>query len=295
VTPTSRILIVLCIFLLPSSAAAYVIETDYQYPQTYSPNPSSSSASSVSSEELKDSAEEKLRNTRRTRNEGFWADMMNRRKLDQEYASEHQMRREKRRKMRLECRTDIRKANIGSMMPISQNCFRAILSTELEILRKQKSYVFSVTGPSERYINSAIFHIQNLSDAISTIIKGIDSGTHQSKEELQGIKKTLAEVHLPNKNFAMTQIRISRALAWINHLIIRLEDVQNTITITEPVEEKIGQAIACLETQEDAIKSLLSLEDNDTLIAAFRQGQSDVKFCIHSARQAAILNTELEQ
>jgi len=293
VTPTSRILIVLSIILLPTTAAAYVIETDYQHPQTYSPNPSS--ASSASSEQLKESAEEQQWNTREARNEGFWANMMNRRKLDQEYKSGNQARREKLSEIRQVCRTDIRKANIGSMLPITQNCYRAVLSSELEILRKQKHYVFSLTGPAGQYITGAIFHIQNLSDAISAVIKGIDSGSYQSKEDLQEVKKSLAQTYLPNKDIAMTQVRISRTLAWLNHIIVRLETVKNNTAPEGGVLAKIDMAITCFETEEEQIKSLLSLEDNDTLIPAFRQGQSDVKFCIQQGLEAALLNKELEQ
>jgi hypothetical protein len=93
----------------------------------------------------------------------------------------------------------------------------------------------------------------------------------------------------------MTQLRVSRSLAWLNHLSIRLDDVQNGSAPAGPVQEKIDQAIDCLSVQEEDLLALLSMNDNNALIEAFRQEQSDVKFCIESARDAYVLNTELEQ
>jgi archaellum component FlaC len=232
---------------------------------------------------------------RRGRNQGFWGAMMNFRKTDSDFRESHATRRQERRAKRLECRTDIRKANRGAMMPITINCYRAVLQTELEMLRKEKQYASGIPGPTEQYRNTAITHIENLSNAISLIIASIDSGYYEDKEMVQGAKKSLGSLYRNNKRLAMTQLRISRSVAWLNHLQIRLDDVRNSTLLPEAVEAKITAAIECLSSQEEEIKALLSLDDNDALIAAFRQEQSDVKFCTESAREAAALNTELEQ
>ena len=284
----------LSIITSPSTAAAYVIETDYEYPQVYYPSATSSSVSSVSTDSSISPVDQKW-NDRRARNQGFWADMMNHRKAEADFKEHHTARREERRLKRLECRTDIRKAGRGAMMPITLKCFAAVLTTELEILRKEKQYLSTIPGPSEQYINGAMFHIESLSDAISTIIRSIDSEFYEEKSAVQDAKEQLGSLYRENKRLAMTKLRVSKSLAWINHLIIRLDNARLSSAISEPVRGKIREAIDCFETQEDAIKSLLSLDDNDALIERFRQEQSNVKFCIHSARDAAKLNTELEQ
>jgi len=221
--------------------------------------------------------------------------MMNFRKADADFAKEHTARREERRAKRFECRTDIRKANRGAMMPITIKCYRAVLQKELEILRKQVQYIKTVPGPTEQYRNTAVFHTENLSNAISAIIKSIDSGYYEEKTQVQKAKQSLGDLYRPNKRLAMTQLRVSRLLAWVNHLSIRLDDIRQQPDLDEAVLEKIEMGITCFEEREAQIKLLLSLEDNNTLIDAFRQEQSDVKFCIQQALEAAKLNTEIEQ
>ena len=232
---------------------------------------------------------------RRTRNQGFWAAMMNNRKADADFRSGHAERRKQRQAKRLECRTDIREANRGAMMPITINCFKAVLQTELEMLRKQRQHIVALPGPTEQYSNSAVFHNENLSKAITAIMKGIDSGLYENKEELREEKRKLSALYRRNIRLAMTQLRISRSLGWLNHLAIRLDDIRTKATVAEPVEAKISLTIDCLATAEQDLQALLLMDDNDALITAFRQEQSNVKFCIKSAREAAALNTELEQ
>lgn len=256
--------------------------------------PSESSAPSTppTEEEL---AEQTKWTNRRTLNQGFWADMMNFRTTDAEFKTAHAARREERRAKRFECRSDIRKANRGAMMPITIKCYRAVLQTELEILRKQVQYIKGLPGATDQYKNTAVFHTKNLSKAITAIIKSIDSGYYEEKTQVKEAKQSLGDLYRPNHRLAMTQLRVSRLLAWINHLSIRLDDIRQQPDIDAAVLAKIEAGIACFEEREAQIKLLLSLEDNNTLIDAFRQEQSDVKFCIHSAREAASLNTELEQ
>ena len=285
--PISRILIVLSVIVLPQTAAAYIIETDYKYPQIH--RAAASSESSISS--VSPASSLSPEQIRRNRNQGFWADTMNYRKDEASFLKAHAERRLQRRNTRLECRTKVRKANRGAMVPITLKCYRSTLQTELEILRKEKQYVQNVPGPLEQYRIGAVAHIDNLADAITITVNAIDNGAYETKEAVQEAKKSLAATYRNNKRLAMTKLRISRSIAWINHLIIRIDDLPDNASSAE----KRGLATACFAESETGLLALLEQEDNDALIADFRQEQSNLKYCIESAREVEELNTELRQ
>ena len=228
-------------------------------------------------------------------NAGFWAGAMNFRKVESSFRKAHENRRQKRREKRLQCRTDIRKANRDAILRETLHCYRATLSQDLEILRKQKQFVEALPGVREEYRGGAVFHIGNLMDAISTIITAIDAGVYGSKESLQDAKVNLGAVFRSHKRLAMTRLRVDRSKAWMNHLMIRLHEVQTDLPPPEEVDAKLQEAIDCLKDQEEVREELLAMEDNEALIEAFRQAQSDAKICIEMARSAHELNTELLQ
>lgn len=259
-----------------------------------------SSASSVSSElstgALLEMQQRAARwKTRRERTQNFWADMMNSRTEASNFRKTHKERRAKRAAKRLECRDDVRKANRDTLAPITMNCYRATLTQDLEILRKQKQFVEGIVGPTENYRNPAIFHIQNLMDAISTVIRAIDAGVYSSKEGLEEAKKNLGQAYRTQYRLAMTHLRIDRSITWLQHLMVRVQDIIEREKLATQVLATLEEVIACLEDREASLGELLLLENNEALIEDFRQVQSDVKFCHDLALDAQILNTEIEQ
>lgn len=301
-TPSSRIFIALTsvgIALMPSVAFAKIgLQEGYELSSSSAAS-SESSASSVSSistgELLEIQATQAKWAERISRYPNFWANMMNFRSEASAFNKEHDQRREQRRLKRLECRTAVRSANRDSIVPITESCYRATLTLDLEILRKEKQYIETLPNIAEDVRGSAKFHNQNLADAISTIIQAIDAGVFEGKEGLMEAKKNLGVSYREHYRLAMTRLRIERATNWLNHLLLRLRDVEVTAAPPAPVLTKIQTTIECLELREEQLRALLPMEDNDALIAAFRQAQSDVKFCTDTALEAHALNKEIEQ
>jgi hypothetical protein len=226
---------------------------------------------------------------------GFWAGYMNNRKNTASYKEQHLLRREKRAQKRLTCRNDIRHANRDNLLSESMRCFRATLTMELEMLRKEQQYVESIAGVTDQYKTAAIFHIHNLMEAISTVISAIDVGVYSNKEDLLEAKVNLESHYRLSKRTALAQLRIDRSKTWLNHLMVRLHSVLILGGPEEEVVPKIEEAIACLEQKEARIFPLFSLEDYSALDSQFRQVQSEIKFCTEMARKAFMLNKELEQ
>lgn len=227
--------------------------------------------------------------------EGFWANFMNNRKNTSSFVEQHNIRREKRAEKRLACRNDVRRANRDSILSETIHCFRATLTLDLEMLRKEQQYIEMVSVTSEDHREAATFHIQNLMDAISTIVSAIDAGVYSSKEELEEAKVNLESHYRLSKRVAMLKLRIDHSIMWSKHLMVRLHSVLILGSPEAEVVPKIEEAIACLEQKETLLFSLFSLEDYSALDSQFRQVQSEMKFCTEMARKAFMLNKELEQ
>lgn len=226
---------------------------------------------------------------------GFWAGFMNNRKSTAAFVSQHQARRDKRKEKRIACRADVRRANRDTLLSERSRCFKAALTMDLEILRKESQYIETVAGVSDVYRTAASFHIHNLMDAITTVITSIDNGVYSSKEELLEAKANLQSHYRHSKRVAMIKLRISKSITWANHLMVRLHSVLMLGGPDEEVVPIIEETIACLEQKESQLFSLFSLEDYSALDSQFRQVQSEMKFCTEMARNAFTLNKELEQ
>lgn len=293
-TPSSRLLIVfalLGVLLLPVEAFAQ--ESSGSGAQTTGSGTALTDTGALL--EMQRLEQEKW-DARRVRTAGFWAKMMNNRKAANAFREQQEIRREKRKEKRLACREDVRRANRDSITSVTFNCFRATLTMDLEMLRKEKQFVEEMAGPTANYRKAALFHIGNLMDAISTIVQAMDAGVYGAEEDLLEAKQNLGATYGANRRLAMTKLRVDRAITWTIHLMVRMEDIAHGYTPPPAeVQQKLGDVIACLEDKKASLEALLALENNDEIIEGFRQVQSDVKFCSDLAREAELLNTEIEQ
>lgn len=233
--------------------------------------------------------------TRKENAAGFWAAMMNYRSTRADFAKEEQERRNKRNDQRNDCAKEIRTANRDAKLPVTKRCFRATLTIDLEILRKEKQYITNLPGISTENRNAALLRIEKLSEAISTIIQAIDANVYQNKEVLEESSKNLNTLYGAPKRHAILQIEIDRVETWINHILVRLHNIHEAQELSQPAADKIDESIACFEERETRILALQPIQDNNDLILQFRQVQSDLKFCIESARKIFTLNKEVEQ
>lgn len=233
---------------------------------------------------------------RKARTINFWANMMNQRKAANAHQEQQDIRRKKRTDKRVACAEDVRRANRDSKTSVTFNCFRATRTLDLEMLRKEKQFVETMAGPTSNYRSSALFHIENEMDAISTIVQAIDAGVYQTEEDLLEAKQNLHAAYTTNTRLATTRLRVDRAITWVIHLMVRMANIR-TMHNPPPADVLtiIDDAIACLEDRESSLNALLDFESNEEIIRQFRQVQTELKFCNDLALEAKSLNTEFEQ
>ena len=232
---------------------------------------------------------------REERVQNFWAAFMNNRKERAAFVQQNALRREKRKEKRIQCRDDVRRANRDSILSETLHCFRAMLTLDLETLRKEKQYVHSIAGVTETYRTAAVSEIQNTMDAIAPIVEAVDVGVYTDTEQLTEAKSNLETRYRQAKRLAQTLARVDHTKTWLEHLMVRIYSIPLSENPTEEVRQKLEESIACLEQKEVMLDPLFSVEDNNALIDQFRQVQSEIKFCIEMTRNADTLNKEVEQ
>ena len=232
---------------------------------------------------------------REERIQNFWAEFMNNRKERAAFVQQNALRREKRKEKRIQCRSDVRRANRDTILTETLHCFRATLTLDLEILRKEKQYIERIAGVTDTYRTAAELGIQNTMDAMATIVEAIDVGVYTSAEQLTEAKTNLEIRYRQAKRLALTKVRIDHSKTWIEQLIMRIYTITLSENPSEEVQQKLEESIVCFEQKESLLDGLLPLEDNNALIEQFRQVQSEIKFCVEMARDAETLNKEIEQ
>lgn len=220
---------------------------------------------------------------------------MNARSETTTFRKEHAERRAKRTAKRIACHTDLREANRDAINPVAERCYRELLMLDLEILRKQKMHIEALPNISSSTRGSAVFAIDQLSEALTRIVQGIVAGTYEDRESLQTAKKNIDTSYRTLQRLSLVHLQIERTANWLNHLLLRLHTIAADERTPSQVLTKIDIATSCLELREEGLRSLLQVEDYKALIDEFRQAQSDIKFCLDLAREARLLNTELEQ
>ncbi len=279
---------------MPFEAMAKIGRQDDWKPAAPEPEVTEEITSKDTSQEEERLAEILKWNTRRNATFHFWEKMMNNRAPTKSYRTKATERREKRKQLRIQCRTNMRKANRDTKQAESERCMETILKIDMEELRQQKQRIVDMAGVTNEAKNIALFHTDNLMEAIASILAYIEQGAY-GPNDLANEVRNLSTHYRQMKRISMTRLRISRAQTWLKHLMVRLRDIEEELDPAPEVIVKIGEVITCLEQKGDLFSSLSEVEDNSALIVGFRQAQSEVKFCIDLARESKKLNTELEQ
>ncbi|MBU0458930.1 hypothetical protein KJ652_03065 [Patescibacteria group bacterium] len=183
------------------------------------------------------------------RNERIFGFILRRRSKQKEffaYKNEDSERWIKRKQHGDSCLMELRMANRDTKLPILFRCYRAQLTLNLESLRKEKAFVLNMPGISEDKLNQATSSIDNLTEAITTMIDGIDSVVYTTKESLEESKVLLAENYRTPYWKAQEELRADYLLTWAAYFMDKIEKIENTDLSPED-EELVTNARECIE------------------------------------------------
>lgn len=245
--------------------------------------------------ETLDQAEERLWQERRKRTSGFWGTVMNNRKATETFKKQYRERREKQKDLRITCKKDLRRANRDTKLSHMLRCYRSGLLLDLETLRKEKQHIDQMAGIDATVQADATAAIASLSDAIKTVADAADIGVYSTEPQLLEAKQNLELLYRVPYRLTITKVRISRAQTWLEHLMVRTQDVLEHETVPGDVVPLLKTSIDCLGERHDRMNSLFSIDDIDSLITQYRQVNSDLKFCIDKAREGYTLHADRQK
>lgn len=199
---------------------------------------------------------------RRFRDQDFENAMLNSRKTVAAFIAQQATRLQKRGELLAQCREDLRRANRDTLFKETLRCFRSFLVGDLEIARKEKTFAEGLVGPSQESVSAASAALGKLMDAISTVLTGIDAGIYQTKDDLQEAKNNLQTKYRIPAQTALTELRLSRRATWINHLLVRLKDLEAEPDLPAEIVSSLEETIGCYEARESELSERADPAEN---------------------------------
>ena len=196
----------------------------------------------------------------------------------------------KRTSKKRECRELIRNAPSGAMVRQTLDCFAGILVLEQELLRQKAGYIEGLASVSEAAKRTAVFAVDSYRQALGQVVANIEGGAYTTVESLKEARKSLKHPYKSQMRIALMHLRIDRAAQWTGQILSRFAEDATAFSPSD--SDRIS---CCFAEQKSALEGLLAVEEYDALKAGYRQAQSDVKFCIQSAREVLRLNNTGEQ
>jgi len=206
------------------------------------------------------------------------------RKKVQAFNTQRVARQEKREENRENCREEIRRSNRDAKMETLLRCYRTELTVNLETLRKRKQLIEESVGISDEQKTATLAALDELIDAVSAIIAGIDSGVYQTHEELVEAKQNLHARYRATFWLSLTHARSDKMLTWIAHMLVRLDALVAKGNLPAPALENFSGASDCLQLAESEYTLVLEAETYEDAKEKIRQAQSTLKSCIPSLR-----------
>ncbi|OGJ85127.1 hypothetical protein A2529_01520 [Candidatus Peribacteria bacterium RIFOXYD2_FULL_58_15] len=179
-----------------------------------------------------------------------------------------------------ECRKQMRKENRDSLFPMTLNCLRGDLMFNLDILRKERTFVEKAAGVPDLVRQTALSAIDALSDAITAVIDGIDTGVYASAAELTEAKKNLMERYRSPYWTAMTQFRTERLQTWIAHLLVQADPI--LASVSEGSGALLKTFEACLMQEEKTLTAASAATDHASAEAGLAKAQTALAACVRA-------------
>lgn len=232
---------------------------------------------------------------RSARAEGFIKQMQMTKKETDTLRMQSHDRRLKRIAHSEECRKQMRKENRDSLFSTMLNCLRGDLMFNLDTLRKERSFVEKASGVPDLVQQASLSAIDALSDAITAVIDGIDTGVYASVAELTEAKKNLMEHYRSPYWTAMTRLRTERLQTWIAHLLVQANPILASVSEESGALLKIFEI--CLTQEEKTLNAASAADDRTSAEAELAHAHTALAACIRAflpapSQEVALPNEE---
>lgn len=236
-----------------------------------------------------EAADDPAMDARREKIEDFKSEYLMSRKAVESAFTTEAMLRQKRAELRRDCREMLRKANRDQRLTRLSDCMKDDLHMTLEMVTARGTSIAAAAGVQGDVKELIAARNALLRDALDTIITALDAGVYTEEEGLFEARDNLLEKYFKPYAAFLPQVHARHALSWISHLLVRLDSLKKSSTLSEQVLEKIVEAEVCLLAEEDSLSQ--AIDSNETS-SSISQSLGRLPDCLNLLTQAQILWNE---
>jgi len=215
---------------------------------------------------------------------GFLLRIQSRAKARESFSLKQLERRRKLVAHQLECKDEIRRANRDTKLLTLLRCYRTNLTLNLESLRKERLYIENImVGLTEGQKGNAYEELDNLVDAITTVINGIDAGVYTSQNGLEEVKTSLMKRYWTPWWHEQLKLHADRLISWIAHLIIRIDAISEANDMLEEDQILLANTRACLTDEETRLKAAISSLEYEETNTKLQESYENIMLCLGEA------------
>lgn len=180
--------------------------------------------------------------------------------------------------LRTKCREEIRKANRDTIVSKSAQCFRSDLMEELALRRKEKQFMESLPGVDAAVLSAYSSAVDNLMDAQSAIVDGIDTNVYSTVELLQTAKRKLRDQYRIPYWTAFFRLSADRLVPWTAWQVGRMDEL-----LSKEPETAADSQVACLEETMNLL-SIANFSAFDTALTSLKTALAKSRECAATLR-----------
>lgn len=197
--------------------------------------------------------------------------------------------RKKRDELRSECRLEIRKASVYTMLSVQETCYKKELELERSILEKEKEYMQTVPGVSSDIRQLTVTRIELLYDALGVVINAIDNQVYESIEEIQEAKLALLQSYRTAKWHMYTRSHADQLLTRTTSIILRIGTIAEESTASPEMTTSILESLQCFNDAESKLKNAVSGSSYEQAKVLLEDAKMKLQECIESTVAASTM------
>lgn len=189
---------------------------------------------------------------------------------------------ERRYEHRNNCAKDLRNASKYTKFSTALRCYKADLTLNAEILRKESAYLEQMAGVSESTRSLALTRTKMLADSISALITGINSDVFETLEDLVESKRNLLKNYRIPQWLSVNQMKAEQLSTWIDSLVTRValvtEEEQETLDAT--TTSLLLNGITCLDEAQKLLNVTIGIQEPEEAREQLTAAEEEIQSCL---------------
>lgn len=181
--------------------------------------------------------------------------------------------------IRAECRVELRKASVYTLLGVSERCYSSSLAAEIKILSAEKEYLQNVPGLQPDIRALAETRINLLGDALNVIQTAISNQVFESVEELEEAKQALYKNYRSPKWLMDVRVQADRLYTHTSSIILRIGEIANEQYENPDLTNTLIATLTCYTNAESLLEKSTSSSNLEESQNGITQAITDLEAC----------------